>query len=100
MRANLHLRHLRPLAWPWSRGPTPIAPPPRAQGASRLIAIDVVSIAVPVLFALLMAVAFDPRFALMGLIGPVLAVSNHIGQRRRARRDNARREISDRQART
>ena len=82
------------------RGPQPIAPPPRAQGASRLIAIDVVSIAVPVLFALLMAVAFDPRFALMGLIGPVLAVSNHIGQRRRARRDNARREISDRQART
>jgi hypothetical protein len=51
----------------------PIAPPPRAQGASRRLALDVVAIAVPVLFALLMAVAFDPRFALMGLIGPVLA---------------------------
>ena len=78
----------------------PIAPPPRAHGASRRLAIDVVAIAVPVLFALLMAVAFDPRFALMGLIGPVLAISNHFGQRRRARRDDAQREITERQART
>ena len=75
-----------------------IAPPPRTDGPSRLIAIDLVAIAVPVLFALLMAVAFDPRFALMGLIGPVLAVSNHFGQRRRARRDNAERATTDRQA--
>jgi S-DNA-T family DNA segregation ATPase FtsK/SpoIIIE len=78
----------------------PIAPPPRAHGASRRLAIDVVAIAVPVLFALLMAVAFDPRFALMGLIGPVLAISNHLGQRRRVRRDDAQREITERQART
>src|SRR5688500_4179661 len=78
----------------------PIAPPPRAHGASRRLAIDVVAIAVPVLFALLLAVAFDPRFALMGLIGPVLAISNHFGQRRRARRDDAQREITERQART
>ena len=78
----------------------PIAPPPRAHSASRRLAIDVVAIAVPVLFALLMAVVFDPRFALMGLIGPVLAISNHFGQRRRARRDDAQREVTERQART
>ncbi|MEO8695163.1 MAG: FtsK/SpoIIIE domain-containing protein [Acidimicrobiales bacterium] len=77
-----------------------IAPPPRAQGVSRRMALDVVAIAVPVLFALLMAVMFDPRFALMGLIGPVLALNNHYGQRRRGRRDDAQREITDRQART
>ena len=76
-----------------------IAPPPRAAGPSRLMAINLVAIAVPVLFALLMAVVFDPRFALMGLIGPLLAVSNHFGQRRRARRDNAERATTERQAR-
>ena len=65
-----------------------IDPPPPDDPAPAAIRLDLIALAVPLTIAATMAVLVDPRFALLGLASPLMALGNYLSQRRRSGRDH------------
>lgn len=70
--------------------PRVVPMPPSVSQPPPPVKLDVITLAAPLLLAGVMAVLLDPRYAIMGLASPVLALASYCSQRRRQHRDSRR----------